>query len=77
MQAGIALLAAIFPPPDAPVLECQGPVGAGGYAIAAVVAAAYRPRIVAGFAAHIAPLQEENQAAARSVHAGEGDDFTD
>ncbi|MNL63093.1 hypothetical protein D3C87_1871850 [compost metagenome] len=76
MQAGIALLAVAFLPPDPPGLKGQGIVRAMHHTVAAVIAATDGPRIVAGFAAQIAPLQEQRQATARSVHAGERDNLT-
>ncbi len=76
MQAGIALLALTLLPPDAPGLNVQCIVRTVGHAVAAVVAAPDGPRVVAGFTAQVTALQEEGQAAARPVHAGEGDNLT-
>ncbi|EFC57799.1 hypothetical protein ENTCAN_05235 [Enterobacter cancerogenus ATCC 35316] len=76
MQAGIALLTVAFLPPDAARLNIQRIVRAVGNAVAAVVAAPDSPRVVAGFAAQVTALQEQRQAAARPVHAGEGDNLT-
>ena len=75
-QADIALLAVRHLPPDASGLNGQRVVRAVGHAVPAVVAAPDGPRVVAGFAAQVAALQEQRQAAARPVHAGEGDDLT-
>ena len=76
MQAGIALLAVALLPPDASGLNVQRIVLAMWDAIAAVVAATYCSLVVAGFATHVAALQEQRQAAAWTVHTGEGDNLT-
>ena len=76
VQAGVALLAVTLLPPDASGLNGQRVVRAVGHAVPAVVAAADRPRVVAGFAAQVAALQEQRQAAARPVHAGKRNDLT-
>ena len=76
VKAGITLVAVTLLPPDAPGLNGQRIVRAVGHAVAAVVAASDRPGVVAGFTAQVAPLQEQGQAAARPVDAGEGDNLT-
>ncbi|MNN74068.1 hypothetical protein D3C81_1902310 [compost metagenome] len=76
VQTGVAFLTDTLLPPDAPGLNVQGIVRAVKHAVATIVAAADGPRIVAGFAAQVTPLQEQRQAAARPVHAGEGDNLT-
>ncbi|GJK54664.1 hypothetical protein TUM17561_20820 [Enterobacter cloacae] len=76
LQAGITLLTLTLLPPDPPGLYVQRIVWAMGYAVATVVAASDGPRIVAGFAAQVAALEKQSQAAARPVHAGEGDHLT-
>ena len=70
-----ALLTVTLLPPDAPGLNRQRIMRTVGYTVAAVVAAPYRPRVVAGFAAQVT-ARRNNAAAARPVHAGEGYDLT-
>ena len=77
MQTGITFLTVALLPPDPSGLNVQRIVRAMEDAVTAVIAAAYRPRVVAGFAAQVAALQEQGQAAARPINAGKGDDFTD
>ena len=76
MEAGVALLAVTFLPPDAPGMNGQRVVRTVGHAVTAVIAAPDGPRVVAGFTAQVAALQEQRQAAARPVHAGKRDDLT-
>ena len=76
VQTGVALLTVTLLPPDAPGLNCQRIMRTVGHTVAAVVAAPYRPRVMAGFAAQVTALEEQRQAAARPVHAGEGYDLT-
>ena len=75
-EAGVALLAVTLLPPDAPGMNGQRIVRTVGHAVTAVVAAADRPRVVAGFTTQVTSLQEKSQAAARPVHAGERDNLT-
>lgn len=53
VQTGVALLTVTLLPPDAPGLNCQRIMRTVGNTVAAVVAAPYRPRVVAGFAAQV------------------------
>jgi hypothetical protein len=76
VQTGITFLTVALLPPDPSGLNVQRIVRAMEDAVTAVIAAAYRPRVVAGFAAQVAALQEQSQAAARPIHAGEGNNLT-
>ena len=61
VQTGVALLTVTLLPPDAPGLNRQRIMRTVGYTVAAVVAAPYRPRVVAGFAAQVTATEEQRR----------------